>query len=387
MAEKIKFLRGTLANLPTTRDNNTLYFVEDSGNGALYLGSTLIGKDFGTYIGSIPTGYDATTIIGYINEKAQEVLDSASGGSSESAASVLAQLNTYKAENGAKVSANTTAIERLESDKADKATTLAGYGITNAYTKTETDNKVSTALSEAKDYADTIKADILGEGDLVATYDTLKEIGDWIVTSGIDATELSSAIAVETSAREANDKTLQDAIDAIEADIEANRANWAKDTDTIYDDSDVLAAIATIEKDIFDNRATWEKDTDTVYDDAAVRNLISTAQSTADTAKTNAATAQSTADTAKTNAATAQAKADSAYTLAGQKATLSEATSAAKSAIQGNTDATVADAINAINVLYNKTSTDLDTTKVVLQSMDQSVKGVESLLEWGSFSS
>lgn len=43
---------------------------------------------------------------------------------------------------------------------------------------------------------------------------------------------------------------------------------------------------------------------------------ITNAQTTADTAKTNAATAQSTADTAKTNAATAQTAANKAQTTA-----------------------------------------------------------------------
>lgn len=38
----------------------------------------------------------------------------------------------------ANVTANASAISDLESGKADKATTLAGYGITDAYTKTET---------------------------------------------------------------------------------------------------------------------------------------------------------------------------------------------------------------------------------------------------------
>lgn len=56
-------------------------------------------------IGEIPSDADATTIIGYINEKAQEVLDSATGGSSESAASVKQQLDSYKAANDPKVNA------------------------------------------------------------------------------------------------------------------------------------------------------------------------------------------------------------------------------------------------------------------------------------------
>lgn len=57
------------------------------------------------FVGEIPADADATTLVGYINEKAQEVLDSATGGSSESAASVKQQLDTYKAANDPKVNA------------------------------------------------------------------------------------------------------------------------------------------------------------------------------------------------------------------------------------------------------------------------------------------
>ena len=57
------------------------------------------------FVGEIPTGYTETNVIGYINKKAQEVLDSATGGSSESAASVKQQLDTYKAANDPKVNA------------------------------------------------------------------------------------------------------------------------------------------------------------------------------------------------------------------------------------------------------------------------------------------
>lgn len=64
--------------------------------------STYATKQF---VGEIPADADATTIVGYINEKAQEVLDSATGGSSESAASVKQQLDSYKAANDPKVNA------------------------------------------------------------------------------------------------------------------------------------------------------------------------------------------------------------------------------------------------------------------------------------------
>ena len=45
------------------------------------------------------------------------------------------------------ISDNATAIAGLEEDKADKATTLEGYGITDAYTKDEADTAISNAIS------------------------------------------------------------------------------------------------------------------------------------------------------------------------------------------------------------------------------------------------
>ena len=66
------------------------------------------------YVGEIPEGYTEETIVAYVNKKAEETLNAASGGSSESAASVLAALNTYKAENDPKVTANTDAIAAIK---------------------------------------------------------------------------------------------------------------------------------------------------------------------------------------------------------------------------------------------------------------------------------
>ena len=70
---------------------------------------------------------------------------------------------------GTLIGNNTTAIESLESDKADKATTLAGYGITDAYTKDEVNGLVSGAFhfrGEVNYYSDlTTKTDMI-EGDV-----------------------------------------------------------------------------------------------------------------------------------------------------------------------------------------------------------------------------
>ena len=50
---------------------------------------------------------------------------------------------------GDKGKANAQAISALQSGKADKATTLSGYGITDAYTKTEVDTKVNAKATKA----------------------------------------------------------------------------------------------------------------------------------------------------------------------------------------------------------------------------------------------
>ena len=69
------------------------------------------------YVGDIPEGYTQETVIAYINKKAEETLSAAQGGSSETAASVKAALDTYKADNDAAVAA----VE----DKANAAQTAA----------------------------------------------------------------------------------------------------------------------------------------------------------------------------------------------------------------------------------------------------------------------
>lgn len=79
------------------------------------------------YVGSFTTGEDAykdiTSIVGYINKKAEETLSAAQGGSSETAASVALALQNYKNENDPKVkqnsddiAANANAISAIKDD-------------------------------------------------------------------------------------------------------------------------------------------------------------------------------------------------------------------------------------------------------------------------------
>ena len=101
------------------------------------------------------------TIVGYVNKKAEETLSAAQGGSSETAASVKLQLDNYKSENDAKVTANTTAIADI-SDKLDtiaenadvnviESVKVNGVALTVAGDKS-VDVTVPTALNQLEGY-------------------------------------------------------------------------------------------------------------------------------------------------------------------------------------------------------------------------------------------
>ena len=53
--------------------------------------------------------------------------------------------------------ANLTALDTAVKNKADKATTLEGYGIRDAYTKTATDNAIADAVKNKADKSDTLE--------------------------------------------------------------------------------------------------------------------------------------------------------------------------------------------------------------------------------------
>ena len=78
------------------------------------------------------------------------------------------------ADNAGNIKKNFDAIGTLESNKADKATTLAGYGITDAYTKVNVDNLLKKyLLLEAE--SQTIKGNLKIEGNLIIAGDMSSE--------------------------------------------------------------------------------------------------------------------------------------------------------------------------------------------------------------------
>lgn len=132
-----------------------------------------------TYVGVIPETYTESNIVAFIQKRAQEVLAAAQGGSSETAASVKAALDTYKAENDPKVSQNTADIATIMGDylkKADKDE-LAGDISENAAEIV----KINTTLAAA------LEND--GEG-----LDSIKELATWIEEHGTEAAGYAAAI-------------------------------------------------------------------------------------------------------------------------------------------------------------------------------------------------
>lgn len=153
-----------------------------------------------TYVGTIPTDEkyaNITNVVAYVNKKAEETLASAQGGSSETAASVKAALDTYKSENDPKVAANSDAIDALETKVGEKpvaeqiSTAIANEKLAETYA--------------AKTHTHAI-ADVTGLSDAIAD---AKKAG----------TDASTALGEYQTA---NDEAVQanaDAIDALEAKV------------------------------------------------------------------------------------------------------------------------------------------------------------------------
>lgn len=112
--------------------------------------------------------------------------------------------------------------------KADKATTLTGYGITDAYTKTEVDTKISDAISAATggESAASVKAALEAyETSNDARVDALEadthKHSNKTVLDGITSDKVSAWDAAETNAKTYADglnTTMDSRVDALEAD-------------------------------------------------------------------------------------------------------------------------------------------------------------------------
>ena len=137
-------------------------------------------------VGVVPEGND--NVIAYVNKKAEEVLEAAQGGSNETAASVKAQLDSYKTENNAAVAlkADQTAVDAIEERVAaneDAIEVLNG----NADVAGSVDAKVAAAVAALMENPD-------------ETLNSIKELVKWTQDHAEDALEMSNNVAANATA-------------------------------------------------------------------------------------------------------------------------------------------------------------------------------------------
>lgn len=211
-----------------------------------------------TYVGTIPEGYEVQNIVSYVNKKAEETLGAATGGSSESAASVKAALDSYKSENDAKVEANAKAAQAAQTT-ADEVKAKADE--TEANLKTETDERKTADEAQAarittlegqivglsgamhfkgvkeslpEDVSEFEDGDVIvvgnkeyvfnnGEfvefGDVTAVSEAITAITGRVDTTESDIDELESAHAADKAALEAKDTEIAGNVTALQEDV------------------------------------------------------------------------------------------------------------------------------------------------------------------------
>lgn len=196
-----------------------------------------------TYVGTIPEGYTEETIVAYINKKAEETLASASGNSTETAASVKAALDTYKSENNPKVQANTDAIAALETQVGDEpvadqissavatetsAREAADTALSNrvkaieddylkAADKTELQNQITTNANAIERLTNGVSAEeVDGVNDLIQY---VKDHGTEVTGMKEDISDNADAIAAEKTRAEGVESGLDSRLQAVESAV------------------------------------------------------------------------------------------------------------------------------------------------------------------------
>lgn len=137
-------------------------------------------------VGTLPEGH--ADVIAFINKKAEETLQAASGNSSETAASVKAQLDAYKTANDAAVAlkADQTAVDAIEERVAANEDAIEVLNGT-ADVAGSVDAKVAAAVAALMENPD-------------ETLNSIKELVKWTQDHAADALEMSNNVTANANA-------------------------------------------------------------------------------------------------------------------------------------------------------------------------------------------
>ena len=284
-------------------------------------------------VGVVPEGND--NVIAYVNKKAEEVLEAAQGGSNETAASVKAQLDTYKTENNAAVAlkadqADVDAIEGRVAANEDAIEVLNG----SADVEGSVDAKVAAAVAALMENPD-------------ETLNSIKELVTWTQDHAEDALEMSNNVTANANAIAALQGLVgEDAVaDQIAAAIaEALNLDGAAKYALAADLTAAIERIAAVEADYL-KAADKTELADAIAlkaDASALADVKATADAAAVKADVDAAIADVEADIAL-KAAQADLEAEAALARAAEKANAD-----AIAAIVALSDAEIEEAIAAV---------------------------------------
>lgn len=159
-----------------------------------------------TKVGEIPSGYSEKTIVEYINKKAEETLDAATGSSGETAASVAKDLADYKNEVNPQLEDHESRLDVIEGKD---------YLIKSTKTAKEIEDAIGANSTEIARVNSVLVNAIENNAEGL---DSIKELATWIEDHGSDAAGYASAISALEEKVDTGDKKVSayvsDAIDA-----------------------------------------------------------------------------------------------------------------------------------------------------------------------------
>lgn len=149
-----------------------------------------------TYVGTFTaegTYADVTTVVGYIDKKAEETLKAATGGSGETADTVAAALQSYKNEVNPKLTDYEERISAIEDDYLVEAD------------KTELNNAIGANTTEIARVNSVLVNAIENNAEGL---DSIKELATWIESHGTDAAGYAAAISALEAKVDTGDLTV-----------------------------------------------------------------------------------------------------------------------------------------------------------------------------------